>query len=416
MRRRCRRAVLLAVVLILLLPAPVLAHAVLLRSDPVEGSILIRPPSAIELWFSEPVEALVHGITVIAPSGRHVERGPVRVSGAEMSISVAAAEQGTYVVLWRVISGDTHPSSGQFTFSLVRRSGAASPAADAMSVALALAIQALARWLHFIGYALGFGSLAFLLALRRLAGGERDAVVERAVWRLVGTGIAILLLAEAPALIGQIAGLEPGTFFDSELAGAALASSFGRALAQRLGAAILLWVLAGAARAGADRAVAIAAGLGVVLAGIDGEASHAVSLDPPWPALAADAVHVAAMGLWLGGLVALVLVAGFIDSATERRRLVAAFGRLAAACAALLLLSGALMAVLYLKVPSNLLGTGYGRTLLAKSALVPVVLLLALAGRRVHPAKQGRWWMIELAVLLVVLALAGLLVSQPTPL
>ncbi len=413
--RRYRRAVLLAALLILLHPAPVLAHAVLLRSDPVDGSILARPPSAIELWFSEPVEAVAHGITVISPSGRRAQRGPVRVNGAEMSIAVAAAEQGTYVVLWRAISSDTHPTSGQFIFSLGHRSGAALATANTTSVAVALAIQALARWLHFIGYALGFGSLAFLLAVRRRPGGERNAVVERSVWWLVGAGIAVLLVSEVPALIGQMAGLEPGTFFDSDLAGAALASSFGRAMALRLGAAILLWVLAGAARAGAGRAVPIAVGLGVVLAGVDGEASHAVSVNPPWFALAANTVHLAAMGLWLGGLAALVFVAGLVESGAERRRLVVAFGRLAVACVALLLLSGAVMAVQYLKDPANLVGTGYGRTLLAKSAMVPVVLLLALAGRRARSIAQGRWWAIELAALLSILALAGLLVSQPPP-
>src|SRR5258708_1494020 len=105
--RRCRRAALLAALLVLLYPVPVLAHAVLLRSEPVDGSILVRPPTAIYLWFSEPAEAVMHGITVLSPSGRHVERGPLRVNGTEMHIAVTAVEQGTYVVLWRVISGDT---------------------------------------------------------------------------------------------------------------------------------------------------------------------------------------------------------------------------------------------------------------------------------------------------------------------
>jgi hypothetical protein len=48
--------------------------------------------------------------------------------------------------------------------------------------------------------------------------------------------------------------------------GAVLDSSFGRVLAQRLAAAILLWVLAGAIRSGALRAAWTVPLLGVALA------------------------------------------------------------------------------------------------------------------------------------------------------
>ncbi len=414
---RCA-ALLIVVAAALLPPSPVSAHAQLLGSVPASGAVLDVAPAQVQLVFSEPVKAAGGGIAVVAPSGGRVERGPARVAGGRLAVDIAAQESGTYRVVWQVFSYDTHPERGRFAFSVGTPSGgsfAGTAAGGSGAVTgIGLLLQASARGLHFAGYALGFGPLAFLLLVARpLVYGNGDP--ERRLWRLSLAGVLLLVTAEPLALAGQVASLR-GTPFDATIAGDALASSFGRVLAQRLGAALLLWLL-GVARgegpAAARWAPRLALGVAVFVALIDGEASHAAGTSPRIVAYLTNATHIAAMGVWLGGLAALLaLWRGGVPSGA-RKALAWRFGRVAALAVLALLASGVLLAVAHVDGPGGVIGTGYGRTLLGKLALALTALAFALAGRRTLAVRPLRWWRGEAAALLGVLALAGLLVSLP---
>jgi len=71
----------------------------------------------------------------------------------------------------------------------------------------------------------------------------------------------MMLLAEPVALLGQTSSLGLATMLDPAVVSDALDSGFGRALAYRLGAAVLLWVLLGTA-AQAPRAITLELVLG----------------------------------------------------------------------------------------------------------------------------------------------------------
>src|SRR4029453_14104460 len=83
--------------------------------------------------------------------------------GRSVSVDVDAAEQGTYVVNWRVVSGDAQPERGRFTFSVGRPTATVAPVPDDRRTASrsGFVLAVVGRALHFLGYALGFGSLAF---------------------------------------------------------------------------------------------------------------------------------------------------------------------------------------------------------------------------------------------------------------
>jgi copper transport protein len=419
---------LLSVVLLFLLahPAPAFAHtlhAVLLRSDPPNGSVLQAAPTVVRLWFSEPVQVVGQSIVIIDPSGKRVERGNPHVNGAELSIGVNAARTGTYQVTWQVISQDTDPAQGSLTFS-VGKETAVSPGSTAEVSAPGFALQVVARWLHFVGFALSFGILAFLLLVLRPLALEQQETIKRRLWWCINLGLLALFLAEPFALLAQMVSLS-GQFFDPNLLGDLLASTFGRALAQRLGAAILLWVLIGPARQGSKLSLAAALILGVALAFVDSFASHALTSRASWleartlaldiPALVIWAVHIVAMGLWVGGLVALLSVWRYTELNRKRDALVSRFGRVATLSLAWLVASGAVMSLLHLSQLSDLLTTSYGRTLTLKILLLPVILLLALLGARTYHHHQLRWWALEVIVLAGILILAGILVSLPPP-
>lgn len=395
-------------------PPIALAHAGLVASFPSGSAALETPPPGIHLWFSEPVDPAGPGIIVVGPSGRRIALGPLQHDGLELQAAFHATAPGTYLVIWQVTSIDTHPARGRFTFSIGHPSAVPGTVGFGADAFVALALQALARWLHLVGYALGFGPFAFgALALRPL-GLERCRAVEGRLSRLVTLGILALVLAEPLALVAQTAGLS-GTLWDGDLAGDALSSGFGRVLAQRLGAALALWMLVGARKAGAHGTDALILGLGLALALIDGQAGHAVSSGPLALGLAANALHLAAMGVWIGGLAALLRVWDLPDLAGQHKDLLRRFGRLALLCVAVLALTGTLMAAIHLRRPSDLDATAYGRALLAKLAAVAAALTLVTAGSHATDARRTHWWAAEGAALLLVLALAGLLVSLAPP-
>jgi copper transport protein len=368
------------------LPVAVSAHAQLTGSNPAPGAILDSVPSSVELFFSESVTPAGRGISVYGPDGRLVQNGPARVQGIRLSVPLGAGTEGTYAVIWTVIAADTHPSRGILTFSVGHATAVRAPGFGGGDVGLVsplgFILQALGRWLHFAGFALGFGAATYALFVAR----------DPRPLRLAGAGIALLLVAEPLALLAQTASLDPAQIFDGDALTGALASPFGRVLGLRLAALLLLWALLGALRQARWLRWAIP-GLGLVLATVDATAAHAIPALPQPLGLALNAVHVATMGLWLGGLAAFAITPA------------GGFRRLAVWSAGLLIASGAALALLHFASPQQTMTTAYGFALMVKLPLVAAALWLAWRARR-------RW---ELAALMAVLAAAAALVSLPPP-
>ena len=372
-----RRLLVLGLALALALaPRAAWAHAVLFGSDPSPDAVLSTPPASVSLTFSETVIPAGKGIKVFSPSGHQVA-GPVRVVGHALAAPVNSTEMGTYVVTWQALAADTHPSRGAFSFVVGQPS--ANPYLAALSggeigtaTPLGFALQALARWIHFLGVALAFGTVAYQVVTRR----------EPHLRRLVLAGVVLLIAAEPVALIAQLASLS----FDGDTAVAALASGFGRLLGLRLAIALSVWALL--ALESPWPVLALGAGMALV----DGASAHAIP-GLPGASLVLDAIHVAAMGIWIGGLAAFLF-------APDRR-----FGPYAIGGLAVAIGSGALLALAHLGSPAALVTTGYGWVLLVKAAVVAAALVIAVLGRQ----RTEAW------VSAIILALAAVLISLPPP-
>jgi methionine-rich copper-binding protein CopC len=97
------------------------AHGNLTRATPPLGGTVKRPPKEVSLWFSEPLEAAFSRLEVLAEDGQRVDTGNSIVSADEprrVSVSVKPLKPGSYRVLWRVLSVDTHTSSGDYSFRI----------------------------------------------------------------------------------------------------------------------------------------------------------------------------------------------------------------------------------------------------------------------------------------------------------
>ena len=368
-----------------LIPRSAGAHALLLGTDPSPDALLQQPPAAITLTFTESVSPVGHGINVFSPNGRQVA-APARPVGRALTASMVSLETGTYVVTWQLLAADTHPSRGAFRFVVGRPS--ANPYASLLSggeigtaTPLGFALQALARWMHFFGLALTFGVIIYQQLSRR----------ELRLRRLVSAGLALLIAAEPVALIAQLASLS----FDGATAIDVLASGFGRLLGLRLAIAVLLWAVL------ALDTFWPLLGLGVAMALIDGATGHAIP-GLPGAGLALNAVHVAAMVLWVGGLVGILYAPPIPPTMTRPHK---GGGTYALVAFAVSVVSGLLLALAHIGFPPALPTTGYGWALVVKIVVVGIALAVALLGRR----------RAEFGVVAIILATAAVLVSLPPP-
>lgn len=107
----------IVVMSVALFPASVLAHAMLDRASPKVGSSSPIVPREVVLWFTEKLEPAFSTIEVRSADGSVVSSGKARVeAGNELHVTLKTLGPGTYKVIWRVLSVDTHRTQGDFSF------------------------------------------------------------------------------------------------------------------------------------------------------------------------------------------------------------------------------------------------------------------------------------------------------------
>jgi putative copper resistance protein D len=125
-------------------------------------------------------------------------------------------------------------------------------------------------------------------------------------------------------------------------------------------------------------------------------AGHAAAVEPDTVrAIASDGLHVLAVGIWVGGLVPLagLLMAASTEAGADSRpyAVLAArrFSRAALAMLVLLVATGTGLATIHVGSIAGLVGTSYGRLLLAKLTLLALALAFAGLNRAVLLARLG---------------------------
>lgn len=185
----------------------------------------------------------------------------------------------------------------------------------------------------------------------------------------------------------------------------------GAAIALLLGALVEVFGVRG------GRWITAVATLPLVL--FPGLTGHANVAEARWLALAADGVHVAAVGTWLGALAAILIV-----GRGRLAPLVRAFSPVAVVSVALLVASGVAASLRMIDPISAYWTTAYGRTLLLKVGLFAVVAALGLRNWRILTPRMGeaegtlrmvRAGALEVVVGQVVLVATALLVRMAPP-
>jgi putative copper resistance protein D len=175
--------------------------------------------------------------------------------------------------------------------------------------------------------------------------------------------------------------------------------------------------------------------LGALALALVAAAGHAAAVTPDAAsAIALDALHLLATGIWVGGLLPLgaLLVAASSERGADARPYAVLtarrFSRVALACLVLLVVSGVANAAVHIGSVPALVGTTYGRLLLLKIGVLLPIVLLGWMNRRVwlprlsgqattvgRPAMRslGRFVGVEAALALSLLAIVAVMSVTP---
>jgi copper transport protein len=349
-------SVVLVSVALLIAPVAAQAHATLLRSDPARGATVATPPRAVHLFFDDTIVA-EPGVKAIDNGGSSVLGGRPRVIGErELVIPLdGRLARGSYTVLWRARSDDGHSIAGLVAFAVGPRAAHPRPALALPHEASTL--EVIARWLFLAGILIASGAALFTLALRPVPRPPRELFV-------VGF---VLVVAGGPLLAGR----------------ASLSTRFGLvvAAATAVAAAGAAATALGGRRRGVSR-VSLMMALGLVVA--PSLSGHALDAGRPWVELPVDVVHVAASSFWLGGLLALALL---LHREPAHAALVRRFSSFAVGAVCILAATGLVRALAELDAVAQVWSTGYGRLLVAKTAILALLVGIGWFNRfRVVPA------------------------------
>lgn len=422
------------------------AHTELASTSPASGAALTVPPEVIELRFTGSVTATPDSIRLFDASSRELPVGRVeRVDGRVLRAPVQGdLADGTYTVAWRAVSTDAHPLSGSFGFTVgsgtaitpttvpasadVLPPGQVSPAPP-----VSRAPQGeRARGVHNVGLLYGVVRFFAFASLIVLVGAGtvvwvlcREALAAPTTQRWL-IGAAVVLAFATAASIGLQAAYAGGVGLsgavDVDLIRAMLDTSFGKAMLPRLGVALAA-IFAVRLLPGLPL---LSAALGAAMLLFTSLAGHASTGALPAVAVAVDILHLGAVSIWLGGLVVLLTVVA--REAADVGVALSRFARIATVAVTVIALTGALRTWRETAGFESLLDADYGRLVIAKAALLAVILVLGSRARKVARRRTdidedglARWpavrriVAVEAALGAVVLAVTAVLVIAAPP-
>lgn len=423
--RRARLAAVLSGLLLLLVwPTAAFGHATPIGSTPADGQVVPSAPGELTVTFTEPVTLATKGNAVLDAAG---DPQPAEFTVRDTVLRIrpeTTLPRGTHVVTWRVVSADSHPVSGGFSFSI----GEATPGAIGVPTSQAQRELVVVRTVVEAGRYAGVlglaGLVAFGLFVAPAAARRHEAIAGRSrrTERLLGA-----LAVVASVLLIPLTGVwESGGTISSAVG----AEAWRDGVQSPAGMAALLVALGVvAALRGRDRLPALASsGAALALASVL-VVGHTRSYGPSWLVIVADLVHVTAGAIWFGGLLglAIVLAAGSTLRVGDRAAAVVRFSTAAGVTLVALALAGL---VLFWRVAASLSAlweSDYGRAVLVKVLLLLPVVAVAVWNRRYLLPRLGgreataavatlrRTVGLEAFVVAAVLVATGALVGQTPP-
>jgi len=356
-------------------PQLALAHAVLLESSPASEAVLDVSPGEVRLGFNENVGPIF--VKILDANGAEVgAAGEFRVQSNDVFLPLGEQlENGTYVVVYRVISADTHPVGGSVLFAIGEPIADVGAVADSGNAASGWRTPvAINRFLLYVAGTLAAGSALLIVLMQWPAGvvevlkaqGRRAGLLTAVTLLLaIGLGGAEMQAGSATALFG-LAGWMTG-----------LQSTLGSSALLGVPGALLLWMTLGKSESGtAQLMIGAALVLGSFLV-----TGHAATAPPAWLMALVVGIHLFAAAFWFAALRPLGHGANTLE-AQEAGELLEQFSGRAIWVVGLLVISGVVISWVQVQSVAAFLNTDYGVRLLIKVALVVVIIGLAVLNKQ----------------------------------
>lgn len=411
MRTRTVLAILLFLLLSWLTPAK--AHAILVRSDPADNSILAESPEEIRMWFNETIVVKFSSVEIQDQNGNPVQ-DPV-IQGDEndltlMIVSLPKLGQGIYTVYWNTYSAsDGHVARGFIVFGVGDTAGLSASQQDDVSANPGKNLAEIAlRWLNYLGTILIVGCFGSLIILCWIKPAEtsRHAEVELLIQKnrlriyalgLLASGVSLLVgIAQLAWQIFSSGGSASGDVTLLETSKYILMNTqWGHAfIARQCLLVILLVLFAGLFRSMNPGKPVFIVGmvLAVCIQTTVSFVSHAASVENAPISIMVNTIHLVFVGLWVGTL--LVLVYALIVPVLTKKVLITdllvvfwrPFGVLAAVSVGMVIATGIYSTGVEVASLDGLMLSQYGRVLLVKILLVVLVGLVGFTNSMLlHP-------------------------------
>jgi copper transport protein len=417
-----RLALVVVALLTVLAPAQLAsAHAILLISEPAPSAVLDQSPTEIALFFNEFVDTVFGKIRILDSSGNVVQIiKPVRDAANQTIVRapISKLKEGTYVVVWRVASADSHPVQGSFAFQI----GNTSTDVSAISNGQVLERHGLAslfdviRWVTYLGIVLLIGGIGLLQAVRTDRLSPRSTLALMGGWAFAALGTLEGLIAYGP----HISGYKIYKAVDLSLLSETLTTQYGKMQLTRL---VLLGIIGTLVSVIQFRGTWWwKIGAWTSLVGITltlSLAGHPVATNPVPLSVGLDMLHMLAISLWVGPLLIIVYDRNMWlanDESTSAPSL-RWFSRTAGFAVPVIVVTGVLQAWFMLGGFSHILDSRYGRTLIVKVCLVVVLIALGAVSRVAMQQKRSgslRQSMgIEVLFGIIILTITAALVAMP---
>ncbi|MGF7048988.1 copper transport protein [Paenibacillus sp. DS2015] len=423
---------------LLLLPTPTYAHAFLQQSNPSENEVLTESPAQVTLQFNEPIQPAFHSIQVINPAGDRVDQDNTHVakdrpSVLEVSVNPDLAD-GIYMIAWKAISGDGHPIEGTFPFQMGNSGGEAGPTTPITSSDFPRLDLIVIRWLLYLSMSFFIGIVCFYLFMYPANPKGNFLLPQRSRFLLWTSyiGIALSLLLSLPLQTTIDARIGWSQVWSTVWLGEMIQhTSFGTVWIVQL----LLIILMCGALVAVNRNqlssrfrknstfVALVLGFGILLS--KAFIGHAPTTDHQTLSILMDFIHLAAVSIWLGSLLALAAIlpgeASLPTYRPDRKKVYFAvirnFSRWGTILVLLLVISGIYASLQYIPTVYALFHTLYGQVLLMKSGLLLMMIGFAafnlFRGKQMNKQLNRSIW-IELSIGIIALVLSAVLSNLPT--
>ena len=392
------------------------AHAGLEESEPKPSSWLATSPTEVVLYFDEPVGVVFARIQILDQDGNEVfETRPTRDEDDHTIVraNIDKLGDGTWVVVWRIASADSHPVQGSFAFSIGTSSSDVTRILnnDARQGHGLNNLFNIIRFVMFAGILTLLGGVAMVMFGAQKAPSIRTRMSLWGAWTFAIVASVQALFAYGP----HASGVKVYNVTDLSLLSDTMTTTFGQAtlfrVALLLGFSLLLMTINSR---GKRLWRVIAVGTSIAIAITFSAVGHPSGESLAALSLTLDVVHLLAVSLWIGALFLITIDRKFWLRSTQSMLW---FSRAAGYSVVVIAVTGIAQALLLMDGLQDVFVLEYGQKLLVKVLLVLVLVAIGALSRstlrKSGPAKLHQSVLVEALIALIVVGITALIVALP---